>query len=145
MCQFNPGTQKQRSTLQVQEHAQFPSSRSHFWGPCNDRVLLGWTQMTLKSNTSYKERLPPPYSAASRRSLPTWPLKQFSFWFEISAVKLNSHPKLISWPISSEEVRRVKNISKMKLHYQKGVKKTINFFSSSSGNEWKLRSIWYII
>lgn len=136
---------ERRSTLQAQEHAQFPFSRSHFSGPCNDRdfVILNSNNTKVK-HSSYEEQHRPPHSAPSRRSLLTWPLKELSFWLEISAPKLKSHQSSSHGQSHQRKLGEWKNTLKMKLHYHKRVKKTIIFFSSSSGNEWKLRSMRYI-
>lgn len=120
---------EQRTTLQAQEHAQFPSSRSHFWGPYNDRgfVRLNSNDTKVKHST-YKERHHSIPFCSLKKILANLTTKTIFILTWNQCIKTKIPSKLISWPISSEKFGRAKNISKMKLHYQKGEKKTINFF-----------------
>jgi len=86
--------------------------------------------------TNYRERHPLPPNPTPKKTFANLTSKKKLFLTSNQCTKSEIPSKL--WQISSKKDERVKNILKVKLHYQKGEKKTTNFFFSSSGNEWKL-------
>lgn len=90
MCQSNPGTRNREVHYRYKNMHSFHLPEVTSKGPVMTGVRLNSNDTKVK-HSSYNKRLSLPHSAASRRSSPTWPLKQFSFWLEISAAKLKCH------------------------------------------------------